>query len=88
MITFLGFVIKHFNIADILNFFDEEKHDKYKASKIVGRDFLAIGISVIIAAVSIFVNEKYYKFIMISQAVIIIVGIIITYYQLFRDCKK
>ena len=87
--TFLGFIIKYFNIADILNFFDEEKHDKYKASKIVGRDFLAIGISVIIIAiVSIFVDEKYYKFIMISQGFIIIVGIIITYYQLFRYCKK
>ena len=67
----------------------KKKHDKFKASKLVGRDFLVIGISVIIIAiVSIFVDKKYYKFIMISQVFIMMVGIITIYYQFFRYCKK
>ncbi|MDU1314819.1 DUF3784 domain-containing protein [Clostridium septicum] len=89
ILTFLGSIIKFFNAGDILNFFDESKHDKDKVSKIVGKDLLTIGVSVIIIAIiGIFINEKYYNFIMISQAAIVILGLVITIYHQFFKCKK
>ncbi|XZH20931.1 DUF3784 domain-containing protein [Clostridium perfringens] len=61
ILTFLGVIIKHFNAGDILNGFDEKKHDKEKVSRIVGMDFLIIGLSIIIIAlISIFIDKKYY----------------------------
>ncbi len=38
-INLLGAIIKYFNCGDILNGFDEKKHDKEKVSRIVGMDF-------------------------------------------------
>ncbi|MFD3155978.1 DUF3784 domain-containing protein [Haloimpatiens sp. FM7330] len=89
ILTFLGAIIKYFNAGDIINFFDEKKHDKDKVSRIVGRDLLIIGVSVIISAViSIFIDEKYYNFMMVSQVFIIIFGLVLTNYQFFKCCKK
>lgn len=89
ILTFLGIIIKHFNAGDILNGFDEKKHDKDKVSKIVGMDFLITGLSVIIIAfISIFINEKYYNVIMITQGIIIVFGLIITLYHQFFKCDK
>lgn len=89
IITFIGAIIKFFNAGDVLNFFDEKKQDKDKVSRIVGRDFLVIGLSIIIFAIfSIFINEKYYNAIMITQVVIVIFGVIISTYHFFWSCKK
>ena len=90
IVTFLGAIIKYFNAGDMLNLFDEKKHDKDKVSKVVGLDLLVIGLSIIIIAIiSIFMDEKYYNHIMISQVVILVLGLIITtYHQLFKCGKK
>lgn len=32
-LTFLGAIIRFFNAGDMLNFFDDKKHDKYKTLK-------------------------------------------------------
>ena len=89
ILTFLGVIIKHFNAGDILNGFDEKKHDKEKVSRIVGMDFLIIGLSVIIIAlISIFIDKKYYKAIIITQGVIIALGLIKALYDQFFKCGK
>lgn len=89
ILTFLGTIIKYFNTGDILNFFDEEKHDKEKVSRIVGRDLLFIGLSImLIAVISIFIDKKYYNTIMIFQISILILGLIITAYHQFFKCRK
>ena len=82
ILTFLGVIIKYFNCGDILNGFDEKKHDKEKVSRIVGMDFLIIGLSVIIIAlISIFIDKKYYNAIMITQGIIIVLGLIKALYD-------
>ncbi|GAB6169609.1 hypothetical protein JCM1393_20690 [Clostridium carnis] len=88
ILTFLGAIIKYFNAGDIINFFDDKKHDKDKTSKIVGRNLLIMGLTIIsIAIISIFVDEKYYNFIMGTQGFIAVIGVPITYYEFFRYCK-
>lgn len=89
ILTFLGAIIKYFNAGDILNFFDEEKHNKDKVSKLVGTDLLSIGLSIIlIAIISIFIDENYYSAIMIIQVAITFLGLIITFYHQFFVCRK
>jgi len=88
-LTFLGSIIKYFNAGDIINFFDEKKHDKDKVSRIVGRDLLLIGLSVIIIAIiSIFVDRRYYIALMISQVFIVVFGVMVPKYQFSKYCKK
>ena len=88
-INLLGAIIKYFNCGDILNGFDEKKHDKEKVSRIVGMDFLIIGLSVIIIAlISIFIYKKYYNAIMITQGIIIVLGLIKALYDQFFKCGK
>ena len=90
ILTFLGAIIKYFNAGDILNFFDQQKHDKDKVSKLVSTDLLFIGLSVIlIAIISIFINQKYYNIMMIGQTVIVLFGLAITlYHQFFKSFKN
>ena len=88
ILTFLGAIIKYFNLGDILNGFDEKKHDKEKVSRIVGMDFLIIGLSVIIALISIFKDKKYYNAIMINQGIIIVLGLVKALYDQFFKCGK
>ena len=89
ILTFLGVIIKYFNAGDILNGFDEKKHDKEKVSRIVGMDFLIIGLSVIIIAlISIFIDKKYYNAIMMTQGIIIVLGLIKALYDQFFKCGK
>ena len=88
ILTFLGAIIKYFNLGDILNGFDEKKHDKEKVSRIVGMDFLIIGLSVIIALISIFIDKKYYNAIMITQGIIIVLGLVKALYDQFFKCGK
>ncbi len=89
ILSFLGAIIKYFNAGDILNFFDQQKQDKDKVSKLVGTDLLFIGLSVIlIAIISLFINQKYYNIMMISQTVIVLLGLAITLYHQFFKCFK
>ncbi|MEG0308556.1 MAG: DUF3784 domain-containing protein [Clostridium sp.] len=89
ILTSLGAIIKYCNIGDVLNFFDEEKHDKDKVSRIVGRDLLAIGLSIIaIAIISIFIDTKYHNAIMMGQVFIVVFGLIITFYHQMFKCRK
>lgn len=87
--TFLGSTIKRFNASDILNYFDEKKYDKDKTSKLVGFDFLIIGLSIIILAfISIFINTIYYNVVMLIDLFIVIFGCLIAFYHQFFTCKK
>ncbi|MDU1313727.1 DUF3784 domain-containing protein [Clostridium septicum] len=85
----LGGIIKHFNAGDMINFFNEKKHDKDKFSRIVGNNFLIIGFSImLISIISIFVDKSYYIYILNMQATVILFGIIITIYQVFKYGNK
>ena len=87
--TFLGAIIKSFNVADMLNYFNEKKYDKDKTSKLVGLDFLIIGLSIItIAFISIFINPIYYNLIAIIDLSIFLTGCIIAFYHQFFVCRK
>lgn len=89
ILTFIGGIIKFFNAGDILNFYDEEKHDKNTVSKFVGSDIFYTGLGVIlIAIISIFLNEKYYYTLMITQVAVIILGLLLSCYHFFFKCKK
>lgn len=89
IISGLGAIIRFCNIGDVLNFFDEEKHDKEKVSRIVGRDLLVNGVSVIvIAIISVFIDAKYHNAMMMLQAFILIFGLIIAFYHQMFKCEK
>ena len=89
IITLLGAVIKFFNCGDILNFYNEKNHDKDKVSKIVGGDFFYTGLIVIfIALISIFISDKYYYAMMLTEITVAVVGLLISSYHFFFTCKK
>lgn len=52
MFTFFGWIIKSQNAGDMINGFNEKRHDKKKVSKIMGNNMLYIGISVIIVGLT------------------------------------
>lgn len=87
--TFLDGVIKSFNGANMLNYFDEKKYDKDKTSKLVGLDFLIIGLSILsLAFISVFINPIYYNLIALIDLSILFIGCIIGFYHQFFVCRK
>ena len=89
ILTFLGIILKDFNCADMLNYFDEKKYDKDKTSKLIGLDFLIIGISVLLRAfISLFINPTHYDLVMVIELSIFFIGSIIAFYHQFFVCKK
>jgi len=89
IVTFIGSIIKFFNAGDVLNFYDEKIHDKNKVSKIVGNDIFYTGLGIIlIAIISIFLNNKYYYAMMITQTITLLMGLLLSCYHFFWTCKK
>ena len=89
IVTFIGAIIKFFNAGDILNFYDEKTHDKNKVSKIVGNDLFYTGLAtILIAIISIFLSDKYYYAMMITQIIIQLMGLLLSCYHFFWTCKK
>ena len=89
IVTFIRSIIKFFNAGDILNFYDEKIYDKNKVSKIVGNDIFYTGLGIIlIAIISIFLNNKYYYAMMITQTITLLMGLLLSCYHFFWTCKK
>lgn len=89
ILTFIGGIVKFFNAGDILNFYDEKKHDKNAVSRLVGSDIFYTGLVVIlIAIISVFLNEKYYYALMITQVALTLLGLLLSCYHFFFKCKK
>lgn len=89
ILTFIGGIVKFFNAGDILNFYDEKKHDKNAVSRLVGSDIFYTGLGVIlIAIISVFLNEKYYYALMITQVALTLLGLLLSCYHFFFKCKK
>lgn len=89
IMTFFGCIIKFFNAGDMINLFDEKKHDKDKVSRYVGMDFLLTGLSVLILMVAaIFLNEKYIKLISYTQFFALLCGVAMICYHMVFVCKK
>ena len=64
-------------------------YDKNKVSKIVGNDIFYTGLGIIlIAIISIFLNNKYYYAMMITQTITLLIGLLLSCYHFFWTCKK
>lgn len=88
-LIFLGSMLKFFNAGDMINGFDENKHDKIKVSKILGCDYLTSGLIVIfLALISLFVDSKLYTLITILQVCVIITGLLLSTFHFYKRCNK
>ncbi|MGG5460678.1 DUF3784 domain-containing protein [Clostridium sp. B9] len=88
-LTFLGGIIKYFNAGDMINGFDENKHDKNKVSKLLGTDFLLSGLGVILLGIiGLFVNDNFYTLINILQICIIFIGLALSIFHFYKKCSK
>ena len=73
----------------MLNGFDEKKYYKDKVSKIVGRDIFYSGLLIIfIGIVGIFLNSKFYNYIVFTQISVFIIGIIKSMYDMDIKCRR
>lgn len=89
ILIFLGAVMKYFNAGDMLNQFDERKYDKEKTSRVVGKGLLITGLIVLaFAMLSLFINERYYVVIVTAQTITILIGIAISMYKFYKNCRK
>lgn len=87
-LLFIGFVSKTKNTGDMINGFDEKKHNKEKIAKILGNNFLCTGICILILISITFVFKNINIYIL--EAVIMFVftiGIIRTIYQVKKERK-
>lgn len=86
--TGLGWIIKSQNAGDMLNGFDEKKYYKDKVSKIVGKDMLYTGTSImLIGFLGVFLNSKFYNYVTFIQIGIMIIGIIKSMIDMNTKCK-
>lgn len=86
--TSLGWIIRSQNAGDMLNGFDEKKHDKDKVSKIMGGNMIYTGLIIILLGViGVFLNSKYYNYVTFAQIFVVIVGIIKGTYEVNKNGK-
>lgn len=82
MFTFFGWVMKSQNAGDMVNGFDEKKHDRKKVSKIMGGNLLAVGISVfVIGGIGLFFGGEYIDFFLGIQTAVVVIGVIKAVYK-------
>lgn len=87
-LVFIGFISKTQNAGDMINGFDEKKHDKEKVSKILGNNFLCTGICILILISITFVFKNINIYIL--EAIIMfvfILGIVRTIYKVKKSEK-
>lgn len=88
LFTFFGWVIKSKNAGDMINFFDSQKYDKEKFSKIFGVHFLFIVIGVIFVGLAgLFFRDINHTFFINFQTAIVILGMIKTMYSALKHGK-
>lgn len=88
LFTFLGWVIKSQNAADMLNGFDAKIYDKDKASRIVGSNMLNTGLLIIlIGVISILLDAKLYNYIISIQVCLVILSVIRIIYDIDKKCR-
>ncbi len=87
-LLFIGLVSKTQNAGDMINGFNEKKHDKEKVSKILGNNFLCTGICILIliSITFVFKNIEIYILEVIIMFVFII-GVLRTIYQIEKSEK-
>lgn len=87
-LLFIGFVSKTQNAGDMINGFNEKKHNKEKVSKILGNNFLCTGICILIliSITFVFKNIEIYVLEVIIMFVFII-GVLRTMYQIKKSEK-
>lgn len=87
-LVFIGLVSKTQNAGDMINGFDEKKHDKEKISKILGNNFLCTGICILILISITFVFKNINIYIL--EAIIMfvfVIGIVRIIYQVKKSEK-
>lgn len=87
--TFIGWVIKSQNAADMLNGFNDKTDDKEKLSKIMGNNLLTIGISIlVIGVIGLICGPSLYKYFCILQVIVMICLLVVGIYRANKYGKK
>lgn len=87
-LSFIGFVSKTQNAGDMINGFNEKKHDKEKVSKILGNNFLCTGICILILISITFIFKNINIYILQETIMFVfILGIIRTIYKIKKSEK-
>ena len=73
----LGFLIKKFELADLVSGYNPKKHDKKKTADIVGSNFMLMGLLMILLTVIYIVFPGLDLNIYIASQLIIIAGLMI-----------
>jgi hypothetical protein len=73
----LGFLIKKFELADLVSGYNPKKHDKKKTADIVGSNFMLMGLLMILLTVIYIVFPGLDLNIYIASELIIIAGLMI-----------
>ncbi|MGV3075853.1 DUF3784 domain-containing protein [Clostridium baratii] len=87
-LLFIGFVSKTQNAGDMINEFDEKKHNKEKIYKILGNNFLCTGICILILISITFVFKNINIYILETVIIFVFtIGIIRIIYQVKKEQK-
>lgn len=73
----LGFIIKKYQLADIIAGYDSSKYDKKKICDIVGSDFFLMGLLMVFITIIYFFVPALNLYLYITNMLIIFVGLII-----------
>ena len=73
----LGFIIKKFQLADIVAGYDSKKHDKKKTADIVGSNFILMGLLLVFITIIYYFVPSLNLNLYITSMLIIIFGLTI-----------
>lgn len=73
----LGFVMKKYQLVDIIAGYDERKYDKKKSADIVGSNFLLMGLLMILITSIYFFVPTLNLYLYVASMLIVILGLIV-----------
>lgn len=89
ILTGFGAIIKTQSAGDMINGFDDNRDDKDKVSRIMGKSLLYTGLlEIMVGLMGILFLDKYLKAVGIIQAIIVCVGLGIGAYRTNKYGRK
>ena len=89
ILTGIGAIIKTQNAGDMINGFDDNRDDKDKVSRIMGKSLLYTGLlEIMVGLMGILFLDKYLKEVGIIQVIIVCVGLGIGTYRTNKYGRK
>lgn len=73
----LGFIIKKFQLAEIISGFDERKYDKKKSADFAGGNFMLVGLLMILLTILYYFIPALNLYAYLISILIVYVGLII-----------